>query len=279
MKIVVTGGKGFIGAATVKAANAAGHEVKIFDRANGHDIRMNSNVRRLIDDDVDHVIHLAGVLGTAELFDDPEHALDVNVYSTLRIIKRCVDVGAGYTSISMPPVFPSIYTATKMCADRLATAYHNAYGLKTSRVVAYNAYGVGQKHGRKHPQKIIPTFASKAWRNEPIPVWGDGEQTVDLIHVDDIAQVLVEATAFGDNDDVFDAGCGYPLTVNQVAEFVISVTGSKSHIQYLPMRVGELPTKIVALNPPKADFAGRDPRAAQYSQLLETINSYKPEQL
>lgn len=277
MKIVITGGRGFIGVATAQAAKAAGHDVVFLDRADGHDIRFKSNIKQLITYDVDRVIHLAGVLGTAELFDNPDIALDVNVYGALNLIKHCAELGIGYTAISMPPVFPSIYTATKICADRLATAYHNARGLKTSRVVAYNAYGAGQKHGRGHPQKIIPTFATEAWAGRPIPIWGDGEQTVDLIHVDDIAQVLVDATRYGD-DDVFDAGCGYPLSVNEVAEFVIKITGSTAGVKYLPMRVGEVPTKIIALNPPNLDFAGLDPREAQYTQLVDTINSYRPEQ-
>ena len=278
MKIVITGSSGFIGEATVQAALVAGHEVVHFDHANGYDIRSNYDVFNLIGYDVDWVIHLAGLLGTAELFDDPEAAVDVNISGALNIIKHCADVGIGFTAITMPPVFPSIYTATKMCADRLATAYHLARGLKTSKVVAYNAYGTGQKHGNDHPQKIIPTFATEAWAGRPIPIWGDGEQTVDLIHVDDIAQVLVDATRYG-NNEVFDAGCGFPLTVNQVAEFVIDITGSTAGVQYMPMRAGEVPTKIVAMNPPNLDFAGLDPREAQYAQLVSTINSYKPEMM
>lgn len=277
MKILITGSRGFIGEATTKAAQAAGHEVIHFDHANGFDIRSTLDVVNAIEAHrVDWVIHLAGLLGTAELFDEPKAAVDVNIIGALNIIRHCADLGVGYTAITMPPVFPSIYTATKICADRLANAYRISRGLKSSSVVAFNAYGVGQKHGRGHPQKIIPTFATEAWAGRPIPIWGDGEQTVDLIHVDDIARVLVDATRYG-NGEVFDAGCGFPLTVNQVAEFVIDITESTAGVQYLPMRAGEVPTKIVALNPPNLDFVGLDPRHAQFSQLVKTIHSYKPE--
>lgn len=273
MKLVITGSRGFIGAATARAAEAAGHEVTHFDHTDGRDIRSMIDVHGVIYD-ADRVIHLAGVLGTSELFESPHNAVNVNVHGALNIIRRCTDLGIGYTAISMPPVFPSIYTATKMCADRLASAYHQALGLRTSRVVAFNAYGVGQKHGPGHPQKIIPTFATEAWANRPIPIWGDGEQTVDLIHVDDIAHVLVAAASYND-DEVFDAGCGFPLTVNQVAEFVMDITGSTAGVKYMPMRTGEVATKIVAMNPPNLDFVGLDPRDAQYQQLTAAIRSYK----
>ena len=88
-------------------------------------------------------------------------------------------------------------------------------------------------------------FARAAWQNDPIPVWGDGTQTVDLVHADSVGRMLVDAIRFG-SDEVFDAGTGVPVTVNQVAEFVIRVTGSTAGIRYLPMRPGEEPTQVVA---------------------------------
>lgn len=274
MRILVTGGAGFLGQATVRAGLALGHDMAIFDRSIGLDITDPKLVADAFADvDPDHVIHLAGVLGTAELFDDPHTAVDVNIHGSLNLILACVEHGAGYTAITMPPVFPSIYTATKVCADRLATAYHRAAGLPASHVVAFNAYGPGQKHGPGHPQKIIPTFASEAWAGRPIPVWGDGSQTVDLVHADDLGRMLVEATAF-DNDDVFDGGTGTALTVNQVADFVIEVTGSKAGIDYLPMRRGETPTEIVAEGR-GWNRLGWKPEM-DWDRLAETVESYRP---
>lgn len=279
MHIAVTGGAGFIGQAVVEAGLAAGHSMVTLDRTNvtGLGVRV-TDVRDMATVcaevmEVDHVIHLAGVLGTAELFDEPHHAVDVNVRGTLNVLEACRMAGAGYTAITMPPVFPSIYTATKVCADRLATAYHHAHGLRTSRVCAFNAYGPGQKHGPGHPRKIIPTFATEAWAGRPIPVWGDGEQTVDLIHADDLGRMLVEATGFGD-DEMFDGGTGVALTVNQVADFVNEVCGNTAGIEYLPMRKGEQPTEIVA-DGLGWDLLGWEPDLS-WERLQDAIESYRP---
>jgi UDP-glucose 4-epimerase len=241
MNIAVTGGSGFIGQATIRAAEAAGHHAWSFDHNGGNDVL--GSLEHL--DGADVVIHLAGMLGTSELFDTPEAAVHTNVIGTLRILQWCRAHKAGYVGITMPPVFPSVYTATKVCADRLATAWHHAYGVRVSHVRAFNAYGPGQKWGPGHPQKILPTFARAAWENRPLPIWGDGSQTMDLVHADDVGRMLVEATQHG-NNATFDAGTGTAVTVNDLAKFVLGVTNSSGGVECLPMRAGENPTRIVA---------------------------------
>lgn len=272
MRIVISGGAGFIGQATDRAATEAGFHVLHLDRP--YDVTNLHDIEEGIPANTDAVIHLAGALGTAELFGDPHYAVDVNVHGALNVLERCADIGAGYVGITMPPVFPSVYTATKICADRLASAWHLARGVPVSRVCAFNAYGPGQKHGPTHPQKIVPTFATEAWAGRPIPVWGDGSQTVDLVHADDIGKMLVAALRYGD-DEVFDAGTGRAVSVREVAEFTLSITGSRGSVEYLPMRVGEEPTKIVASGA-GWELLGWQPTFS-WNRLAETIESYKPE--
>lgn len=245
MNIVVTGGMGFLGQATIRAAIARGHSAWAFDHHLGHDVLGNLSDLALVGHP-DVVIHLAGVLGTDELFDDIERAIQVNVTGAARVLDWCYRNNSGYVGITMPPVFPSVYTATKLAADRLASAYHNAYGLPVAHVRAYNAYGPGQAFGPGHPQKIIPTFAVAGWRSEPIPVWGDGQQVVDLVHADDVGRMLVSAAEDDMDDVVYDAGTSVSLTVKQVAEFVLGVTGSEAGIKYLPMRRGETMSRALS---------------------------------
>jgi UDP-glucose 4-epimerase len=243
MKVAVTGGRGFIGSAVMAQLKDAGHDAIPVDRSDGLDI-LGLPALAVIRD-ADAVIHLAGVLGTHELFDTVDLAIEVNVKGTARVLDACRDGGTRYVGITMPPVFPSIYTATKTAADRMASAYHHSFGLQVSHVRAFNAFGPGQAHGPGHPQKIVPTFAWHAWRGLPIPIWGDGTQGVDLIDTDQLARVLVEALRHGD-DVTFDAGTGQMFTVNQVADLVLEITGSKAGVSYLPMRRGEIPTEVVA---------------------------------
>lgn len=268
--IVVTGGSGFIGRATIEAAEQEGHSASSFDRAHGNDILGDLSPLQ----DADYVIHLAGVLGTAELFDEAEQAIINNTVGTLRILQACEKYDLGYVGITMPQVFPSVYTATKIAATRLASAWHKFKGVPVSHVRAFNAFGPGQAHGPGHPQKILPTFATEAWHNRPIPVWGDGTQTVDLVYTGDLARMLVAATNHGD-DVTFDGGTGEALSVNQVAEWVIGITASTGGIEYLPMRDGEEPTHIVA------DGEGWDrldwKPELRTEDFLAAVTAYRPE--
>lgn len=245
MNVLVTGSSGFIGKAVTRVLTDAGHKVKPFDRAEGYDI-LNYASCQLAVKNVDAVIHLAGILGTDELFDEIHKAIDININGAVNVLAASAEVGVHYIGITMPPVFPSIYTATKVSAARFATAFHYNHDLPVTQVRAYNAFGSEQHHGPGHPRKIIPAFAVEGWNGIPLKIWGDGEQTVDLIHVDDIARIFLDSLSAPGKNETIDAGSGISLTVNQVANFVLEITGSTAGVTHLPMRRGEIPTKIVA---------------------------------
>lgn len=275
MRILVTGGRGFIGTAVCQALLEAGHAVTPFDTADGR-IEQNIRNRPAVMQAVygkHAVIHLAGLLGTDELFDNPYDAVSVNVNGTLNVLDACVQYGAQYVGISMPDVFPSIYTATRTCARNLATAYHHAHRLPTAHVQAYNVFGPGQKHGLGHPRKIIPAFATEAWQDEPITVWGDGNQTVDMIDSQTVAQIFVDALGVIDNS-IIDAGTGVQWTVNEVVNYVLKHTKSSSPVVHKPMRRGEIPTHSI-----KAIGRGwhhlSEPPRLYLDRLNETIDSYR----
>ena len=287
MRLAVTGGAGFLGQSVIRFGEAAGHEMYVIDRhatptgwfadvSNWDDIADALDSIR-----PDHVIHLAGMLGTAELFDPPaaSRAVQVNVGGALNVIQWCTEQQAGYTTITMPDSgWANVYAATKGCAVQLAEAYRRHRGLRVSNVCAFNAYGPAQAHGPGHPQKIIPTFARWAWAGHTIEIWGDGNQTVDLVHADDIARMLIDATRFGDGE-TFDAGTGEALTVNQVADFVLEAVSDAGApkvggIEYLPMRAGEDPgTEIVATGR-GWDLLGWKPEM-DWNRLRECIESYR----
>jgi len=236
VEITVTGGHGFIGSATVDVGKSRGHSMRPFDRTTGNDVHY---IRP--EDCGDAVIHLAGMLGTAELFDDPYAAVHENVNGTLAVIQACEVAGAKLVLIGMPMVWRNVYQTTKACAAGLANAWMEHRGLHVSHVRAFNAYGPGQ---HLHPvRKILPTFANAAWRGEPIEIWGSGESLVDLIYVDALAEVLVRTAEMAPGKgEVIEAGTGVGQTVNSVADTVnhhVWLAGSATDIVHAPMRPGE----------------------------------------
>lgn len=270
--IAVTGGRGFIGTYTMKRLEELGYEAVSVDRSEGLDILTNEGEVEDVLRYCSGVIHLAGVLGTAELFDEVDNAIEVNVRGTATILSMCQQFDLHYVGITMPQVWDNVYQATKAAATKLAAAYHRHYDVRVSHVRAYNVYGPGQKVGT--PQKIFPTFANAAWRNEPLPVWGDGTQYVDLIYVEDVAAMLVDALGFGANE-TFDAGTGYTITVNEVAAYVLDhVPGTTSKVEYLPMRKGEHGRGVVAEGE-GWDKLGWKP-VFRLPALKETVESYRP---
>lgn len=271
--IAVTGGGGFLGSAVRAALEAEARESMSLDLRSGFDVRQRFD----FGDDVGGVIHLAGVLGTHELFDDVETAIQSNIVGTVNVLEAVVRTGRRipYVGITMPPVFPSVYTATKIAAAAFERVYRHEYRIPVAKVRAFNAFGPGQAHGPGHPQKILPTFAVEAWAGRPLPIWGDGSQTVDLIGTTELARVLVEAldVATPDEDVTIDGGSGIAMTVIDVGEYVNRITHNRAGFLHLPMRRGEVPTQIVAegegwdrlSRPPLLDMA----------ELRETVMSYR----
>lgn len=274
MRIVVTGGTGFIGSAVVAHAEKQGHEVWTFDRTDGFWIQDLDHIEdRLVGAEV--VIHLAGMLGTSELFYQAYEAVDANIKGTLNILNWCRDNGAGYVGITMPDSsWANVYQATKLAAMRLATAWHRQYDVPVSHVRAFNVYGPGQKHGPGHPQKFLPTFATRAWAGDLLPIFGSGLQTLDPVHVDDVARMLVDAIRFGD-DEIFDAGTGTAVAVRTFASTVIRMTGSESKLHYLPMRAGETEDTYIRAQGEGWEALGWSP-GLDWDKVQEAVNWYRP---
>ncbi len=273
MRVLVTGGDGFIGAYTIDALRRARHEPQRFDRSSspGNDV-CNPDALAEAARSCDAVIHLAGVLGTAELFDNPSLAVSTNVQGTLNVLQVCESYGLRFVGITMPDVWSNVYQATKQCARRLASAWHQFKGLSVTHVRAFNAYGPGQKVFGV--QKIVPTFAYRAWHRLPLPIWGDGEQTVDLVHAEDVGRMLVLALDHGGRDEVFDAGTGKRMSVNEVADLVLEIARSDAGKEYLPMRAGEHATDVVASGDGWASLPWHP--IFDEDRIVDTIYSYRP---
>jgi nucleoside-diphosphate-sugar epimerase len=141
------------------------------------------------------------------------------------------------------------YAITKTVAERFALMFNKEFGTRIAVVRGLNAYGPGQKH--KPVRKIMPNFVLRALRRQPIEIYGDGSQIMDMIHVKDLAKILLLA-ALEDHktyDHVMEAGTGRATSVLQIAELANKMCGSEAGIKHLPMRAGEPPHSTVLGDP------------------------------
>lgn len=249
MKVLVTGSGGFIGTAVARTLRARSHDVVPFDHPN---TICDIDTLTAAVAGCDAVINLAGVLGTSELLDGDRTAVDVNILGAVNVMdaagtKPVVQIATGHRGQL------NTYAITKACAEDLALC-RAQWGQKPYTVVrAFHVYGPNQKppapHGKATVRKIIPSFVCRALTGMPLEIWGDGKQTIDLVHVDDVANILVDAID-GPYGTVLDAGTGIGTTVLEAAELVIELCGSKSEIVHLPMRPGEPEGDVVVADNP-----------------------------
>lgn len=261
MKILITGAGGFIGSACRRDIEQRGWEWVSYDHVDGFDVCDRGQFRvAVFDHRPDAVVNLAGRLGTSETFGSEYVTAEANILGAINVADVCaelqiplVQIGTGHKGQ------PNPYAITKACAEDLLIARARTTGQPISVVRAYHAYGPGQKpfppHGTSGVRKIIPSFVCRALTGMPIEINGSGEQVIDLVHVDDVARLLVD-TAWALTDghgigDTYEAGTGCGTTVNEAALDVIAAVGSDVELIHVPMRDGEPEETIVVAEMPE----------------------------
>lgn len=306
MRIGITGGSGFIGSHVVDNALTNGHDVTLFDRTQKAprlelgaygarvemfhgDIRDPDSVAELAAH-VDGIIHLAACLGTQETITNPYPAVHTNIVGGVNVLQACAqyDVPAVYIGVGNYWMQNS-YSITKTTVERFIHMYNAERGTTVNIVRAVNAYGprqsVAPPFGPAKVRKITPSFVCRALTGTPIQIYGDGHQVSDMVHVRDVADVLVaalEAAAAGHRFPTpVEVGPAEHSTVGQVADLVAEVaadiTGT-AHVpvEYLPMRPGEQPGARVTADVATLALVGRDPAGfvALDAGIADTVRWY-----
>lgn len=263
---LVTGGNGFIGKYVTEELLRRGRNVIVLDRHGTHprpgaqlflgDVRDATAVTEACAH-ADSFIHLAGVLGTQETIENPLPAAETNLLGGLHVLQAAAQYHLPGVNIAVGNHWETnTYSITKSTMERFAAMYRQFRGLPVTSVRTLNAYGPGQSvaapYGPSKVRKIMPSFVMRALSGDPIEIYGDGSQVMDMIYVTDVARVLCDALELteqdGGQDTVFEAGTGRATTVLQIAEEVIAASG-RGDIIHLPMRPGETPGAVVLGDP------------------------------
>ena len=209
-----------------------------------------------IDGEVDFVYHLAALASPIDYLRMPLHSLKVGSYGTHHALglakwKRARFLLASTSEVygdpqvhpqpetywgNVNPIGPrGVYDEAKRYAEALAMAYHRQQGLNTAIVRIFNTYGPRM---RPNDGRAVPTFVRQALEGKPLTVFGDGSQTRSFCYVDDLIRGVVALAESGEHLPV-NLGNPSEFTLNELAETVLRVTGSKSEIVHEALPVDD----------------------------------------
>lgn len=267
--MLVTGGAGFIGSNVVSECLAAGWSVTVLDdlstgyRQNLPDVGALTLVEGDIRDPLavdeslkgcDAVLHLAASVGNVRSIENPGLDSEINVLGTLRVLEgmrkasiRRLVFSSSAAIFGEPRRLPidedhatdpdSPYGVSKLAAEKHCLCYGRLYGWQVACLRYFNVYGTNQRFDAYG--NVIPIFATRLVSGEPLVIYGDGEQTRDFVHVQDVARVnrlALERQASG----VFNVGSGAATTIKELADLIQSCFGHPSQVRHEAPRPGEV---------------------------------------
>ena len=274
MKVLVTGGAGFIGSNVVRALLGRGDDVRVLDnfstgnRANlaglGGDVELVEGELRSYERvhnavrGIEAVFHLGALGSVPRSVQDPLTSSAVNVEGTLNVLLAARDEGirrvvfASSSSIygnqaelplreSMAPDPISPYGVAKLAAERYCVSFSRVYDTLEAVVLRYfNVFGPRQDP-RSQYAAVVPLFITAIAAGEPVTIFDDGEQSRDFTYVDNVvAANLLAADAEGASGRIFNVSAGAPTSVNGLAEAIGRLLGKEVERRYLPPRPGDL---------------------------------------
>ena len=303
MKILVTGGAGFIGSHVVDAYVGAGHDVIVVDDlSTGKRENLNPKARfhqldvadpRAIDlvrDERPAVMNLhAAQMDVRRSVADPLFDARVNILGTVNLleaarkanVRRVLFVSSGGAVYGEQETFPapeshptnpvSPYGVSKRAGELYAFFYQAEYQLPFVALRYANVYGPRQDpHGEAG---VVAIFSQRMLRGEPITVNGDGKQTRDYVFVGDIVRanlLALESTATGP----FNIGTGIETDVNELARLLIAASGSRSDVRHGPTKAGEQRRSVVDARR-AAEILGWRPETPLAEGLRRTVDWFR----
>ncbi|MGA2260233.1 MAG: NAD-dependent epimerase/dehydratase family protein [Acidobacteriota bacterium] len=306
MRVLITGGAGFIGSNLAGNLVGTGHKVTVLDNLlsgfrdnlNGLDSLdfIEGDVRdpervELATRGAEVVFHLAASVGNKRSIDNPLEDAQINVIGTLQVLeaaraarvrKIVVSSSAGIFGelkrlpISEDhPVEPdSPYGCTKLCEEKESLAYSKLFGLEAVCLRYFNVYGPNQRYDAYG--NVIPIFAFQMLRGETLTIFGDGEQTRDFVNVHDVVQANIKAAQAKGVSGAFNLGNGTRITINHLVELMQEASGIKAKVVHGPPRPGDVRHSLADISAARAAF-GFEPAVPLGEGLREYMDWAKVE--
>lgn len=299
MRILVTGGAGFIGSHTVDAARVAGYSVRVLDDLSSGDRANLAHAVEFVEGDVTDaatvrqamagctaVIHLAARVSVPQSLREPMHTYHVNTTGTVTLLDAARELGvqrfvlastcAVYgdlpgCQVEESPVQPLVpYSASKLMAEQWVQLYARAFGMQTVVLRYFNVYGPRQ-HADSPYSGVLARWSAAVREGQPCILFGDGCQTRDFVSVHDVARANVlaathPALAWGER---YQVATGRSVSLNEVLDAFDAVAPQPAQRRYEAPRAGDI--RHSAGSSDKLQALGWRPEVALQEGLAELI--------
>jgi UDP-glucose 4-epimerase len=316
MKTIVTGGAGFIGSHLVDELLRRGEEVVCIDdlsrgiSENLENARKSKSLRFVKGDltskefasssirDSDVVYHLAAMNGTKYFYEKPRSVIETNLRTTENVLSAASANGikkivfssssevygranifptpeSSLLSFDPPDVTRWSYAVSKLCDEHLCYSYAKEFGISVSCLRIFNTYGprlLGTAYGQ-----VVSIFIKNVLEGKGIEVYGDGDQTRSFCYVSDTVDGIIKSRKHDAKAEVFNIGREEEISVNKLAEMVISACGrrpSDVKIRHSPALAGDSPRRLPSIKKAR-ELLNYEPRVGMEEGLRQTIDWFR----